>query len=145
MSDAATDQASLEGRTVVVTGGTTGIGRAIARRLAGEGARVLIGSMSADLRAPKSSTYVATKGAIQAFAESLRKRVNDDGIKVTLVEPGKVATDMVDDSPREKREKEAHLEMLRPDDIAAFVHLCLIQPARLDVVGVQLRPHRQII
>jgi NAD(P)-dependent dehydrogenase (short-subunit alcohol dehydrogenase family) len=106
---------------------------------------VNIGSMSADLREEENSVYVATKAAIQAFSESLRKTLNADGIKVTLIEPGRVATDMVDASAEEKREKEEELEILRPEDIAECVHFCLTQPKRCDVVGVQLRPHLQII
>jgi NAD(P)-dependent dehydrogenase (short-subunit alcohol dehydrogenase family) len=106
---------------------------------------VNIGSMSADLREEENSVYVATKAAIQAFSESLRKTLNAEGIKVTLVEPGRVATEMVDGSAEEKRKREEELEMLRPEDIAECVHFCLTQPRRCDVVGVQLRPHLQII
>ncbi|ATE65129.1 SDR family oxidoreductase [Rhizorhabdus dicambivorans] len=42
MTDAHTEYPSLQGRKAVITGGTTGIGRAIAILLAGEGARVFI-------------------------------------------------------------------------------------------------------
>ena len=106
---------------------------------------VNIGSMSADLREPDGSTYVATKAAIQGFSESLRKTVNPGGIKVTLIEPGKIATDMVEMSKAEKEEKEKALEMLRPEDIAACVYYCLTQPRRCDVVSVQIRPLMQVI
>lgn len=112
---------------------------------AGGGHVVLVGSMSADLREPEGSTYVATKGAIQAFSESLRKTVNEKGIKVTLIEPGKVATDMVEKSPEEKREAIEKEEMLTPEDIAGAVLYALLQPKRCDVVALQIRPHRQVI
>lgn len=42
LSDTHTEQPSLEGRRVLITGGTTGIGRAIAVLLASEGAKVFI-------------------------------------------------------------------------------------------------------
>lgn len=42
LSDAHTAQVSLKGRAAIITGGTTGIGRAIAVLLASEGARVFI-------------------------------------------------------------------------------------------------------
>jgi NADP-dependent 3-hydroxy acid dehydrogenase YdfG len=35
--------------------------------------------------------------------------------------------------------------MLTPEDIAGSVLYALLQPARCDVVSVQLRPHRQVI
>ncbi|MGX7952067.1 SDR family oxidoreductase [Tsuneonella sp. HG249] len=42
LTDAHTEQTSLQGRKVLITGGTTGIGRAIAILLASEGAKVFI-------------------------------------------------------------------------------------------------------
>lgn len=42
LADAHTEQRNLQGRRVLVTGGTTGIGRAIAVLLASEGARVFV-------------------------------------------------------------------------------------------------------
>ena len=65
---------------------------------------VLIGSMSADLRSGGSSIYAATKSGIQAFAEALRKEVNPEGIKVSLIEPGKTGSDMVEESPSKQRD-----------------------------------------
>jgi NAD(P)-dependent dehydrogenase (short-subunit alcohol dehydrogenase family) len=111
----------------------------------GSGHIVNVGSMSADLREEGGSVYVAAKAAIQGFSESLRKTVNPAGIRVTLIEPGKVATDMTDQSEAEKRENEAKLEMLRPEDIAACILFCLAQPARCDVVTMQVRPLLQAI
>lgn len=111
----------------------------------GRGHVVLVGSMSADLREEDGSTYVATKAAIQGFAESLRKTVNEQGIKVTLVEPGKVATDMVEKSGAEMEKEIARLRMLRPEDIAGAILYALRQPERCDVVSLQIRPHRQVI
>jgi NADP-dependent 3-hydroxy acid dehydrogenase YdfG len=106
---------------------------------------VLVGSMSADVREEGSSVYVATKSAIQGFAESLRKEVNGDGIKVSLVEPGATGSDMQATTPEEEREKQEKGEMLRAEDVAVCVHYILTQPLRCDVVSVQLRPHLQLI
>lgn len=111
----------------------------------GNGHIVNIGSMSASLREPNASTYVATKAAIQGFSESLRKTVNPDGIKVTLIEPGRVATELVDMPDEAKQQAQSNLEMLKPEDIAACVYFCLTQPPRCDVVSLEVRPHLQII
>ncbi len=111
----------------------------------GRGHIVLIGSMSADVREEGSSVYVATKAAIQGFAESLRKEVNPKGIKVSLIEPGSVGSDMQPTTPEEERENQQKGEMLRAEDIAVCVHYVLTQPLRCDVVSVQIRPHMQAI
>lgn len=104
-----------------------------------------IGSMSADVREQNSSVYVATKSAIQGFSEALRKEINQLGIKVTLIEPGAVNTDMQEGSASEKNGKVEGMEMLEADDIALSVLFCLAQPLRTDIVQLQVRPHLQLI
>lgn len=104
-----------------------------------------IGSMSADKREKGSSVYVATKAGIQGFSETLRKEVNELGIKVTLIEPGAVDTDMQPGGENEKLDKVKNMEMLKPEDIAQCVLYVLTQPKRCDVVEVKIRPHLQLI
>ena len=70
----------------------------------GKGHIVLIRSMSADFRSGGSSIYAATKSGIQAFAEALRKEVNPEGIKVSLIEPGKTGSDMVERKAHRSKE-----------------------------------------
>jgi NADP-dependent 3-hydroxy acid dehydrogenase YdfG len=111
----------------------------------GAGHIVNIGSMSADVREKGSSVYVATKSGIQGFSESLRKEVNELGIKVTLIEPGAVVTDMQPAPPDEQEEKQKNMEMLKAEDIAASVLYVLTQPSRCDVVDIKIRPHLQLI
>lgn len=106
---------------------------------------VNIGSMSADVREGTGSVYVATKAAIQAFSESLRKQVNPWGIKVSLVEPGAVDTDMQPENTDQKKEKVDNLEMLVADDIAVAVLYCVSQPKRCDIAELKIRPHLQLI
>jgi NADP-dependent 3-hydroxy acid dehydrogenase YdfG len=107
---------------------------------------VNVGSMSADEREKGSSVYVATKAGIEGFSEALRKEVNPLGIKVTLIEPGAVGTDMQSQySPEEQRQKEEKMEMLKAEDIAACILYTITQPKRCDVVTMQIRPHLQEI
>lgn len=112
-------------------------------KAAGEGHIVNIGSMSAHTRKSGESVYVATKSAIQGFSEALGKEVNPMGIKVTLIEPGRVGTDMQEESPEEQRQMEDQLKMLKTEDIAACVLYTLTQPKRCDVISVIIRPHLQ--
>jgi len=111
----------------------------------GKGHIINIGSMSADVREKGSSVYVATKSAIQGFSESLRKEVNELGIKVSLIEPGAVGTDMQPVSVPDQQKKIENLEMLRAEDIAAAILYTLSQPERCDVVELKIRPHLQVI
>ena len=115
------------------------------RRMKNEGHIVNIGSMSADVREETGSVYVATKAGIQGFSEALRKKANKDGIKVTLIEPGAVDTDMQDFPTEEKLKKVNELEMLTANDIAVSILYTLCQPKRCDVVNLKIRPHLQLI
>lgn len=104
-----------------------------------------IGSMSADVRGDSGSVYVASKAGIQAFSESLRKELNPKGIKVSLIEPGAVDTDMQQESTSVKNKKIKSLEMLEPDDIGMSILYCLAQPERCDIVSMKIKPHQQFI
>ena len=110
-----------------------------------EGHIVNVGSMSADVREETGSVYVATKSGIKGFSEAFRKQVNKKGIKVTLIEPGAVDTDMQPKSTEQKRKEVDELKMLTADDIAVSILYCLSQPRRCDVVELKVRPHLQII
>lgn len=106
---------------------------------------VNIGSMSAESKEKTSTVYVATKSAIRGYSTSLRKEINEFGIKVSLIEPGAVTSDMQPDPIEEQREKIKKLEMLEAEDIAMSVLFCLSQPKRCDIVTMQVRPHLQAI
>jgi len=55
---------------------------------------VFISSLAGKLALPHGSAYSASKHALQAFGDSLRSEVADDGIKVTMICPGYVKTDI---------------------------------------------------
>jgi NAD(P)-dependent dehydrogenase (short-subunit alcohol dehydrogenase family) len=109
------------------------------------GVIVNVGSMSADVREPGSSVYVATKAGLQGFSGALRKEVGDDGVRVVLVEPGAVGTDMDEHPPGEQRPLEAKGELLTAEDVALVILGTLALPQRADVVEVAVRPRRQAI
>lgn len=115
------------------------------QRLQSGGHIVNVGSMSADAREATGDVYVATKAAIQGFSGSLRKSANKKGIRVTLIEPGRVATPLGDPEEDEVREQLQEQIMIPPEDLAECVLYCLTQPARCDVVEVRIRPIRQLI
>jgi NADP-dependent 3-hydroxy acid dehydrogenase YdfG len=101
--------------------------------------------MSADTRDGNSSGYVATKSAIQGFTEALRKEANPHNIRVSLVEPGAVGTDMQSSSPQEQRVLQDKREMLHAEDIARAILFILAQDRRVSVSEIQIKPLRQFI
>lgn len=111
----------------------------------GKGHVVNVGSMSAETQDAESTVYVATKAGIRGFSGSLRKELNPHGIRVTLIEPGAVSSDMQPGGGEAHREKIRKMEMLEAEDIALSILYCLSQPERCDVVSLQIRPSKQII
>lgn len=103
---------------------------------------VVVGSMSAVSRAKSSTVYTATKAGVQAFADALRKELAEKDIKVGLIEPGLVGTDMqLPEIPVEKqRDMIREGKMLRAEDIAVAAHFMLTQPRRTVVSTMRVEP-----
>jgi len=55
---------------------------------------VIIGSVSGHVAAPGGSAYAMSKFAVRAFAEALGLELRGDGVSVTLVSPGFVASEI---------------------------------------------------
>jgi NAD(P)-dependent dehydrogenase (short-subunit alcohol dehydrogenase family) len=116
------------------------------KRMQGRGGQIIMtGSMSAEIAEEEAAVYVATKSGIRGFARSLRKEANPLGIRISLIEPGSIGTDMVDESCDEQRAMQESLKMLQAEDVARAILLVASQPARCDVIELQVRPHLQII
>ncbi|MES2033100.1 MAG: SDR family oxidoreductase [Pseudomonadota bacterium] len=118
-----------------------------AKRLAGRdgaGQIALVGSISADADGEGSAVYAASKGGVRAFAKSFREEVAKTGIRVALVEPGTVGSDMNTSSPAAQREKIRKHEMLRAEDIAVAVRYILTQPERCDIPLLRIEPRIQL-
>jgi len=104
-----------------------------------------ISSMSASTKEANSSAYVASKSGVSGFTEALRKELNPHGIRVTLIEPGAVATPMQEIPEGEKEDLVDKQEMLRPQDIAGIVTFILLQPPRVNMPVVLIKPLMQVI
>ena len=116
------------------------------KRMDGRGGQIIMtGSMSAAVAEEEASVYVATKFGVRGFARSLRKEANPLGIRVSLIEPGAIGTDMVDETCEQQRAMQESHKMLRAEDVARAIVLVASQPARCDVIELQVRPHLQLI
>lgn len=60
----------------------------------GSGDLVFLGSVLGRATEPLSAAYCATKFGVTAFADSLRKELAPSGVRVTVVEPGRVETEL---------------------------------------------------
>lgn len=112
-------------------------------RRSGGGHLLFIGSISTEIKAPGESVYSATKAGIQAFAETLHKEVAADNIRVSVIQPGSVATDMQECDEAEKSEAIARDEMLHAVEIAEAVEFVLTRSQRADVVSLRIEPRMQ--
>lgn len=108
---------------------------------------VIIGSVVGRHISPFSAVYGASKFAVHALAESLRREVGPKGIRVSLVEPGAVlsgfqaAAGYSDEMVNSFREKFGPL--LIGDDIANAIHHIVTQPPHVHISDMVVRPTRQ--
>ncbi len=109
----------------------------------GGGHLLFVGSISTEIKAVGESVYAATKAGIQAFAETLRKEVAEKNIKVSVIQPGSVATPMQECSEDEKRQAIAKDEMLHAEEIADAIHFALTRSERADVLNLRIEPRLQ--
>ena len=125
--------------------GTLASARAAIDRMVrqGGGHLLFVGSISAEIKAAGESVYSATKAGLQAFAETLRKEVADKNIKVSVIQPGSVDTDMQECSDEDKRQAVASHEMLQAEEIAEAIQFVLTRSEGADVVNLRIEPRLQ--
>jgi NADP-dependent 3-hydroxy acid dehydrogenase YdfG len=111
--------------------------------IAGRGQIVFVNS-SAGLNARKgASQYAATKHALRGLANSLREEVNEHGVRVLSVFPGRTAGRM--QAAVFEREKKPYdpAVLLQPDDVASVVVHALELPRTAEVTDISIRPFRK--
>ena len=92
--------------------------------------------------------YNATKWAVGAFSEALRQEVYKDHIRVTVIEPGAVDTELTEHitNPAAKKETQQWYESIRQlksEDIAAAIVYAITQPPYVHVNEILIRPTDQ--
>ena len=94
-----------------------------------------------------SGVYNATKFGVVAFSESLRQEVTRRHVRVTVIEPGAVATELATHLRPEVLEGMmatfGKMEMLQSEDIADSIAFTVTRPRRMAVNEVLVRPTEQ--
>jgi len=86
------------------------------------------------------SQYAATKHALKAFTDSLREEVNEMGIRVLSVYPGRTATPMQEKIFGWEGKDYPPDRLLQPQDVAAVVTHSLSLPRTAEVTDISIRP-----
>ncbi len=110
----------------------------------GSGHIVNVSSTSGRTHQPLFSGYVASKHALGAFTNVLRKEVHPKRIRVTLFEPGPTESELGNHVDPEimagLREEFANTEFLKASDVADGILWTLTAPEHVNVNEVLFRP-----
>ena len=114
----------------------------------GSGDVVNVSSVAGRVARQGSGVYNASKWAVNAFSESLRQEVTGRGVRVSLVEPGIVATELTDHitQPAAKqaiRDAAGAITPLQAEDIARAVLYLVSQPRHVAINEILVRPTDQ--
>jgi NADP-dependent 3-hydroxy acid dehydrogenase YdfG len=91
-----------------------------------------------------SAVYNLTKHGVGAFSEALRQEVTQRHVRVSLIEPGAVATELTDHLRPEIRESlRSDVERLESEDIADAIAYVVTRPRRVAINEVLIRPTEQ--
>lgn len=95
---------------------------------------VTVSSMSARYPGPGWPGYTATKFGVNGFTQAILRDVRQEGIRVTLIEPGDVDTPMQTEEARNAR------RILDPGDVADTILYAVSRPEHVCVNDIQLVP-----
>ena len=108
---------------------------------------VIIGSVVGRHISPFSAVYGATKFAVHALAEGLRRELGPKGVRVSLVEPGAVLSGFQASAGYSDEMVDSFHEKFGPlligDDIANAVLHIVTQPPHVHISDIVVRPTRQ--
>jgi NADP-dependent 3-hydroxy acid dehydrogenase YdfG len=119
---------------------------------AGEGPRrvadlVNISSVAGRTARPGSAVYNLTKHGVGAFSESLRQEFTTRHLRVSIVEPGGVDTELATHLRPESRalleQRFGDVELLRAEDIADAIAYVVTRPRHVAVNEILVRPTEQ--
>jgi NADP-dependent 3-hydroxy acid dehydrogenase YdfG len=113
----------------------------------GSGHIINISSVAGRVARAGSAVYNLTKWGVGAFSEALRQEAVEMGVRVTLVEPGAVATELAGHNRPEVleqiRKRFGGFALLSAEDIAGAILYAIGQPQHVSVNELLIRPTGQ--
>ena len=108
-------------------------------RQRGNGHVVTIGSIADRVTFPGNAAYAASKHGLRALHQVLREELRSSGVRVSLVSPGPVNTDLWNPiDPDQQLGFTPRAAMLSADAVADAVHYVVTAPASLNVDELRL-------
>ncbi|HKO37979.1 MAG TPA: SDR family NAD(P)-dependent oxidoreductase [Solirubrobacterales bacterium] len=108
---------------------------------------VNVSSVAGRIARKGSGVYNATKFGVGAFSEGLRQEVTGRHVRVSLVEPGAVATELQGHNRPEVREQIEKrfddMDILQSEDIADAIAYVVTRPRHVAVNEILVRPTQQ--
>jgi NADP-dependent 3-hydroxy acid dehydrogenase YdfG len=108
---------------------------------------VNIGSTAGRVARPGGSVYNLTKFGLNGFTESLRQELLPERVRVSVVEPGVVDTELVghlSEATRDAARRQVRgIETLRPEDIADAIAYVVTRERRVAVNEMLVRAGEQ--
>ena len=106
---------------------------------------VNVSSTSARTQRSGTAVYSLTKSGVNAFSESLRQELIPSSVRVSVIEPGTVQTDLIapPDAKPSAAATSSGIELLRPQDIADAIAYMVTRPRRVAINEILLRAGEQ--
>jgi NADP-dependent 3-hydroxy acid dehydrogenase YdfG len=91
-----------------------------------------------------NTVYAATKHAVGAFTEGIRLQLGERHVRVGVVEPGLVRTELTEATGRGTPDiPDSDMAVLEPEDIADAIVFAVTRPARMAINELLTRPVEQ--
>ncbi|WP_130620199.1 SDR family NAD(P)-dependent oxidoreductase [Dyella amyloliquefaciens] len=113
-----------------------------------DGHVVNISSTAGRVANPNAAAYSATKFGVVAFSEALRREVYQHNIRVTVIEPGVVETELRDHIGHAEVKANLNawadsMRQLQGRDVADAIVFCVSRPSHVNINEVLMRPTDQ--
>ncbi len=121
---------------------------ALPHLVASKGDVVNVSSVAGRVARRGAGAYNASKWGVCAFSESLRQELSPKGVRVTVIEPGVVATELAEhithaETRRNHEKWVASMRPLQAEDVARAVLYAVSQPPHVSINEILLRPTDQ--